>query len=205
MTITATYTNADGTTATASMVMNVFAVPILALDADMAATDTLNCNIAHAKDTAQYGYCNGTIPFPGTPENSKLTVAIDSIAARGGVCATIAATLTDLLSHGNLVIAPSDFRATGGSPQGGGTSAGWVAIHPMMLNANWPNYVANSLNGNLKMTLQYALVHEADHVLNNVDPNNHDTSGTALGHLAGNNFATVNSQRCSDIPAGQQQ
>jgi hypothetical protein len=120
-------------------------------------------------------WCNAQKAQSNATWMDRINAALSDMRARGGVCQGLADTLAVVLADSNIHVSFSNlstFAPLPGDPEtpGAGGRAGFVTIgrdyvnkysdadHPLVTTAG-------------EVTLQFALAHEADHLLNNRYPN----------------------------------
>jgi hypothetical protein len=159
-----------------------------AVFADGTLTTLPNCS-SSSLDVLSRAWCDHSRqPAPG--EQGLIDAAIFAIGARGGICATLAATMNALKAPGHdalKVFTQSSFRGAGALASNYTGVDGFMMIATVWLNKTPSNPVSGGTPPVLR-TLQQILAHEADHLL--YGPNHADSAG----------YKTAHSGSCSDMP-----
>lgn len=165
-------------------------IPIEQLLPDSTVADSLDCTVSHS-DPGEDAYCKGKIPTDG--DSLAILAAILRIKEKSQTCAPLGNILLALFDAGDIHIAPAGFKKTGSAPQGA-RGSGYVVLNPVVVRMSYPSSVGTMPDNQTQATLQWALAHEADHLLDNRAPN-----GDV--HLPDTNrMQAPNSMACSDLP-----
>ncbi len=133
----------------------------------------------------------GELPPDSVRELPAIRVALDRMAALGGICRSLAATISELLPRGNLhLFDRGEYPAAAAAAPLGGGPRSYLLLSREMVIA-YPDAAHHSANVDSRgtpqpETLQLVLAHEADHL-------------RGLDHIDPDGYLTPNTHRCGDV------
>jgi hypothetical protein len=157
----------------------------------VADTTTPNCP-ANPTELRAYKWCHPVTM--GSTDLQRINAAIQRMAGLGYVCATLAMAIDSVVQAGRLHLFDPEYPhvAFGGFASTGGAGKGFIGLSTAWTRQAW-DHDHTGLAAGERMTLQAALAHEADHLLNNTNPVNDEV------HLPGSLVLTVHTKACSDV------
>jgi len=159
--------------------------------------DTINCASPPTPANAysrQYvkAYCASVLP--SGPQAQQINAALNRIKARGGMCATLAnAGIALMQGTAKIRVFPSGTSGTGSIEGGGDQKQEYPFISDFLLNMNLPAgqygiVPTATFNGNpIRVNLEWQLVHELDHWVNNA------------GHVSGSSGLLTPNHQCDGL------
>ncbi|MBA3645731.1 MAG: hypothetical protein H0W63_06080 [Gemmatimonadaceae bacterium] len=159
-----------------------------ATDAESAPPGLPDCSNLNSLIYTAVSWCYGTAPDPVA--SNRIYDALQRMNAKGGICSTLANIGYSLMVSGAIRMVDGLTWGIGGAASPSQGNNGWLVLADYWTTTAYDSAHATVVTEREKesRTLQQLLAHELDH-LNGVLP-----------HMPNNDFETLHSQQCSDLP-----